>query len=160
MKNPAKFLRTHLSQPIERGINQFWAGFKLGRIRYRRFAIPRADVLADIATEDVPSHSAANLLGNRATLFDREIRDAPVGIELVGCNQCVGWAGIDASCTGTAAIGRGQIGLEFEGRQDNAQEKPRAQLLVQDAAVLANPTDAGVFGVHALDERTSIHVAT
>ena len=51
-KNLAKFFRTHLSQPIERGINQFWARLKIGRIRYRRFAIPRADVLADIAAVD------------------------------------------------------------------------------------------------------------
>jgi len=160
LKNLAKFFCTHLSQPIERRINQFWAGLKLGRIRYRRFAIPWADVLADIAAEDMPSHSVAHLFGNRAALFDREIGDTLVGVELVRCNQRVGWAGIDASCASTAAIGRGNIGLEFEGRQDNAQEQPRTQFLVEDAGVLADPADAGVFGVHALDERTSIHVAT
>ncbi len=59
-----------------------------------------------------------------ASLFDGEIRDAFVGVQLVGRKQCTGGTGIDTTGAGTAAIGGRQIGLKLKGCQDHAQEEP------------------------------------
>ena len=108
-KRPAEFFRAHLRQPVERRIHQLRPRLKLSGVRRRRFPVPRTNILADVAAEDVPPHPAAQFVirRKRAALFDREIRDALVGIELIRCDQCVSRAGVDAARATAAAIGRG-----------------------------------------------------
>ena len=55
--------------------------------------------------------------------------------------------------------GAGRSGEELERGEDHAEKQPRAELLIDDAGVLADPADAGVLGVDALDDRAGIDVA-
>src|ERR1700693_36271 len=159
-KGPVEFLHTHLRQPLERRFHQLLARLQLNRLSRRRFAVPGADILADVAPENMPPHPGAKLviLRNRAPLLDREIRDALVGMELIRRDQRVSRAGIDATRATAAAIRRRQIRREIERGKNHAEEKPRAQLLIEDARVLADPSDAGILRHHALDDRAGVDV--
>ena len=99
----------HLREPFEGGIDQAVAGLEFGRGGDRGFAIPGADVLADVAAEDVASHAVAQVLGDGAALFDGEIGNAAVGIELVGREKRVRGTGVEAASAGAAAVGRRQV---------------------------------------------------
>ena len=55
----------------------------------RGLPIPGTHVLADVAAENVPAHAFAQLFGNRAALFDGEIRDAFVRVQLVGARKAL-----------------------------------------------------------------------
>ncbi len=142
----------------KRGIDESFTRLKFGLIGRGSFAVPGADVLADVAAKDLVSHALAQFFGNGAALFDGEIRDAFVGVELVGRDNRVGRAGFDAASAGPAAVGRGKIWREFERGDDHAEKKPRANLLIDDAGVLADPAHAGVLGIDALDDRAGVDV--
>ena len=53
-----------------------WRGAKAGSSGHGRAPVPGADVLADVAAEDVRADSGAVLLGNRAAQLDGEVGDA------------------------------------------------------------------------------------
>src|ERR1700722_7756316 len=124
-KSRAKFFLADLRQPVERGIYQFGPGSEFRGGGCRSFPVPGADILADVAAEQVAPHTGSHLFGNFAALLDREIGNAQVGIELVGRDQRVGGAGLDAARAGATAVGRRQVRYEFERSQNHAQEKPR-----------------------------------
>ena len=52
----------------------------------------------------------------------------------------------------------GSSGVEGQARDEAPEEEPRAQLGVDDAAVLADPADAGVLRVDALLNGPGVHV--
>src|SRR4029077_5695858 len=79
----AEVFRRHLGPPLQCRVDEVFARLKFRGGAYRSFAVPRADVLADVAAEDVPAHAFAQFIRNRSTLFDAEIRDALVRVELV-----------------------------------------------------------------------------
>src|SRR3979411_756807 len=68
---------------------------------------------------------------------------------------CVNTAG-----AASAAVGSGSTCRKFQGGQDNSEEKPGAHFRVNDTRVLADPSDAGILCVNALQNRTSINVTT
>src|SRR5205807_9655209 len=110
----AKLLGFHFCDPLQGGIHESFTRLKLGSLRGRSSAVPRADILADVATKQVPAHTVTQFLGNGASLFDSEIRDALVRIEAVGAKESVGRARVETAGAGSAAIGSGQIGNKFQ----------------------------------------------
>ena len=153
-----KFFRGHFSEPGESRIDQARAGSEFGRSRGGSLAVPRANILADVAAEDVTAHARAEVLGNRPALLDREIRNALVGIELVGREDRIRRTSLDATRAGAAAIRSGQVGGKFERSEDHAEEEPRTFFLIDDAGVLADPAHAGVLGKDAFDDGAGIDV--
>ena len=125
------------------------------------FSIPRADVLADVAAEDLAADGGAEICGNASLLFDGEVRDAAGGIHLMRGDERVGGAGVDAAGAGAAAVGRdGKDCAVGDGdrRDDDAEQKPGAELLINDAGVLADPADAGAGCGGALDQGAGVDV--
>ena len=59
----------------------------------------------------------------------------------------------------SAAIGEVSAGRDGERGDDDAEQEPRAELLIDDAGVFADPADAGACGDGALDEGTGVDVA-
>ena len=118
----AKFLCWHFCQPIQRGIYQALARLEFRRARTWSLAVPGADILTDIASENVAADSVANLFGNCAPLFNREVRNAEISVELIRSQQCVRRAGVDAARAGSTAIRGGQIRLKLQ-RGKNHTEK-------------------------------------
>ena len=83
-------------------------------------------------------------------------------VHLVRGGEGVGGAGVDAARAGAATVGGGEcelVWLECEGRDDDGEEEPRAELLVEDAGVFADPADACIAGVDALDDGAGIDEA-
>ena len=72
----------------------------------RRVAIPRADVLADVAPEDVAAHRLTQFDGNAAAQFDGQVRDTASRVEDVGLDNRVRGAGINAKAAVPALIRR------------------------------------------------------
>src|SRR5436305_12221438 len=78
-----EILAAHRGNLLELGIHE-----SSSRLKFRGFcswlfgravrsaAVPRANILADVAAEDVVSHPGAHVFRNRAALFNGEIRDA------------------------------------------------------------------------------------
>src|SRR5580698_6546112 len=122
------------------------------------FTVPRANVLTNIAAEHVSSHAFAQFLGNIAALLDGQIRDATVGIQLVGRDERIGGAGINTARAGAAAVWSGKVRWKLERSDDDAKKEPRARLLIQNAGVFPDPSHAGVLGVYAFHYRTGVHV--
>ncbi len=98
--------------------------------------IPGANVLANIATEDVTAHRFAQSFRNAATKFDGQVGDAEARIHHVRIHERTGGAGIDAFGARAAEVGRGQLGRtecgwNIESRQNHAEKKPGAKSGVQ-----------------------------
>src|SRR5438045_684491 len=89
-----EILAAHRGNLLELGIHESrsWLKFRgfcswrFGRA-VRSAAVPRANILADVAAEDVVSHPGAHVFRNRAALFNGEIRDAAGGVELGRSHQ-------------------------------------------------------------------------
>src|SRR5579859_3266304 len=111
--------------------------------RQRRFPIPRAYILADIAAENVLPDASTHILGHGATQLDREIGNAAPGIDLIAwaCDR-LSRAGIDAACASPAAVRRRSIVLDLERRHHFAQEEPGSDLLVDQTGIFADPAQA------------------
>src|SRR5277367_6179629 len=132
------------------------------RIASGRFSIPGADVLADVAAEDLAADGGTEIFRDASLLLDCEVGDAAGGIHLVRGDEGVGGAGVDAAGAGAAAVGRDveyDAVSDWNGRDNDAEEEPGAELLVDDAGVLADPADAGAGRSGALDEWAGVDVA-
>src|SRR4030066_1334886 len=79
---------------------------------------PWTNHLAVVAAVDAVSDERPQLDRYRPAQFDSEIGDATSGVELVGCDDCLGRADVDAGLAGAAMVGggggygEGQIGIK------------------------------------------------
>ena len=83
--------------------------------RLRRLAIPRADLLTDVAAEDMVPHARRELGGDLALVLYAEIADAAAGIEHVGLREGLGRTVFQAGAAASAAI-RDRFGCDAQGR--------------------------------------------
>src|SRR6516225_7444458 len=72
---------------------------------WRGLAVPRADFLANVATENPIAHWLAQLFDDRTAQLNGQIADAPPCVERTGAGEGVGWAGVQASGAGAAMVG-------------------------------------------------------
>src|SRR5712671_4019105 len=103
-------------------------------LRYRgnRCApVPRANVLADVAAENMISHRLAELLRDGAAQFDGQVGDALSGIHDVGLR----WTSVKATPAAPAQVRRRQLvrperRFEIESGENYTQKKEGAEHLV------------------------------
>src|SRR5271157_4382474 len=157
-KDFAELIDAKPRQPFELGVDQLRPRLEFRHPADRSFTVPRANILADVASEDLSSDASAQFFRDRAALLDGEIRNALGGVELIRRGKRIRRTNIETARAGAAAVRRRQIGCQFQRSEHHAEEKPRAQLLVQDAGVLANPANSRALGEDALDHRTSVNV--
>src|ERR1035437_3256295 len=127
---------------------------------HRRAAVPRTNLLADVASEDVPAHPVAMLLRNRASQLDREVRNAapriqrplPFTIQYDRFRR----TRVDASRARPAAVRRWTARLQLQRRHDLAQKKPRPQRLMNQARILPDPSQARLSRVTSFQQRRRI----
>src|SRR5712672_3553013 len=139
------------------------ARFKICECSDRGVAIPRTDILANIAAEDMPPHGFAQLCRNRATQFNREIRDAAARVENVGLDNGGGRARIDAQTAIPTKISRRSSGRaerlrQIERRYDYPKERPRPRFFVDETRVLRQPSEPRVFCRNSFDDRAGIYI--
>jgi len=118
--------------------------------------VPGADVLANVAAEEVGAEGALKIRRSLLAGLDGPVGDAAVAFEfptLGAFDDSGGGAGVDAAGAGAAAVwwGRAVIG-DREGKKEFAEEKPGSAGFVDEAGVFADPAEAGRAGVAALEQ--------
>ena len=91
-----------------------------------RIAVPGADELAVIASENAVAHGWSQRFRDAATVFDRQVGDAASGIELTRAGNRLCRANRDAGRATSAQIFDRWCLVHREGKvgQDLAQEEP------------------------------------
>src|SRR5687767_9782166 len=129
------------------------------RIRGRRCRlVVRTDLLTDVAAIHLRADCRVILRRHFTAMFNRQVRQAPRGIEHARFDERAGRARLQASGAAAALLEPLAVGLESERCDDLAEEKPRPELGVDQTRVLANPAQPGVLRVNPLLNRTAIHV--
>src|SRR5262245_3015741 len=88
--------------------------------RVARLGVPGADILADVAAEDVVSDPIAQLLGNRSALLDGQVSNAAPRIELPRRNDGLCRAGVDAASAATAPVRRWRTAICLQRGENSA----------------------------------------
>src|SRR5260370_5285078 len=177
-KNPAEFFLRKRGEPLQPRRKQRGAIFhflfsifalrlntpwlKCRELRHRRLAIPRANVLADVAADDRVSHLRPQLLWDRPTQLDREVGNALARIQHVRRCKRLRGASIQTQPAIPAQISsrrfaRRKRRWEFKRSDNHTKKQPRAKLLVDQAPVFRQPAASRPFGGTSLCERTRIH---
>ncbi len=130
----------------------------LRRLGHGGAAIPRADVLTDVAAVHQGAHRGAKVRRGRLAQLDRQVRDAARGVDRAGRDDGAGGTRRQARRALAALVEARLVGLERQARDEASEEQPRTQLGVDHAAVLADPADAGVLRVDALLDRPGVDV--
>ena len=125
---------------------QFRAGFERLFLMRGGFPVPRADLLADIATENPVLKFVFIFLRQFTLGFNGMVRDAPACVEQTGCEDGTGRAGIDSTGAAPAEIVDLLLFvLQFQVSDDLADENEGADLWVDQAGILPDPAQAGFF---------------
>src|SRR5215467_12996214 len=75
-KGFTKLLQVETGQPLQLRIHKCPQGLKFSNAGNGRAPVPWTDVLADVATEHLPSNAGAKFLRYPAALFDCQVRNA------------------------------------------------------------------------------------
>src|SRR5690625_2112523 len=106
------------------------------------FPVPRADILADVASENPILNHLFFIRADLLLELNRQIGDAFASIHTVGFGDRIGRACIDAPGAGSAVIADGSIIDKGDINDHLSDKKPRAVLFVQDVAVFTHPSDS------------------
>src|SRR5262245_52520299 len=99
-------------------------------------------------------------LGNRRSQFDCQIRKASIRIKDTRLDQRTRRTRLEAACATAALLEPLRIRLERQRADDLAKEQPRSDLAIDQARVLADPSDSGVLRVHALLNGSRVDVGS
>src|SRR5258708_1114523 len=121
--------------------------------------VPRTDVLADVDTKDVVYHLVSEFQRNLTTLFNCQVSDAAAGVQLARGDNGVRGTSVNASSATSAAVRYRDSWREIERSKYDSQKKEGAQLGMDQAGILANPTEARILGVDTLHDGPCIDVA-
>src|SRR5437764_1422236 len=102
----AKLLRRDLRKLPEIRVHERRIGVQIRIHCQRRSAIPRTDILADVAPKNVASNALPHLFRNRATLLNREVCDTAGCIESLGSDKRLCRTRVDAPRAAATAVGR------------------------------------------------------
>ena len=131
-------------------------GSRLVRPPFLDAAVPRADVLADVAAVDRRAEVLAVLLGNRAGPLRRP-GEAPVRVEHAGVVERPGRAGLDAERAGAAVSDERRRRLELDVGDERPEHDPRAVAARDQHRVLPVEAEAGAGGCLPVDVLVRVH---
>src|SRR5579859_7051895 len=120
----AEFFGGHFRQPVQTWVHQAGARAKFLSAGHGSLPVPGANILADIAAKDMAADARAQIFGDRAALFDGQVRDATIGIKLIRSDDGLGGTGLNAAGASAAAVRSRQIGREIERGKDHAKKEP------------------------------------
>ena len=125
-------------------------------MRGREF-IPGADCQAIITTIDAIAHGLAELLRDRAVMFDREVGDAAPRIQPIGRREGLGGADIKAARARAAMINFCRISAEIERGVNLAQKQPGPMGAGDKIGVLTLPAQTRLLRQGFFHHRCGIH---
>ena|SRR5438093_799866 len=124
----------------------------------RRLTIPGADILTDIATEEMMTDTGSILFRNFAAQFDRRVRNALPAVENIGFENGARRTGIDAARAGPAAVRDGSVVGQFKIGNDATKKQPRAGFLIDDTRILSEPAHARILRIDPFEEWAGIDI--
>src|SRR5690606_7375825 len=127
-------------------------------VAHGRATVPGADVLTDIAPIHMMTDCGGACSRQIAAMLDRQVRQTPPRVELIGLDDGAGRTGLDAGRARAAPIGDRDVGLERQVRDALAEEEPRPQPLIDETRVLADPAESGPCRDRLLGDRPGVHV--
>src|SRR5262245_20098895 len=119
-----KIFTAHASQVFQQWVHLGRVGLYVRLSGEVAFAIPRTDVLANIAAEDMVPHLWAKLFWNSTLELDSQIGNTAPGIEHVGFQERLGWAGLQAARACPAVVERRTVILQSDGQDKLSQQQP------------------------------------
>jgi hypothetical protein len=122
--------------------------------------IPRADILAVVASEDSATYSWPELSRDETSQFNGEIRNAKTTVHDMGSNDGVGRTGRDAPVAGAAVVPFATVWGKLDRYQDLAEKKPRAPLPGNEIRMFPEPSKTGCGRVALFQKRTRIDVGS
>lgn len=111
----------------------------------RRFLIPGANILADIATQKpIPHLFTQRLIRRKDTpCFQGEVTDAKPGIESMGGHQGTSWTSLQASGASSAMVcGKGVIGGKGIRGEKARQKEMTSPLGINQEGIFSNPAQS------------------
>src|SRR5262245_28030148 len=106
----------------------------------RRPRVPRANVLANVTAEDPIDNAGAQFARHFITQFNREVTDAPRGVEYIRLRKRLGRTSIEACAAGSAMIGfMRRVVVQLNIGQQCRKEKPAAYVSIKQQRVLTDP---------------------
>src|SRR6266566_3521206 len=137
-----------------------WHEAGIGRCA-READVPGTDILTDVATEQPIADLGSLRVGELAAMLDRQIRNARSRVEIARSDEGIGRTGIEAAAACPAAVRfEGEIRFQRCIGQDDADERERPELWMDQHHVLPNPSEARELCELALGNWTGIDVAT
>src|SRR5689334_11871605 len=108
------------------------------RIGAREVAVPWADFVANVASEDPVAELRTQLAWNRAAIFDRLVGDAEIGTHHVAVGERASRTEIEASPAGAAMLAiRFRARLELDVGKNLGEKKVRAMIAIEEHGVFA-----------------------
>src|SRR5947209_5014558 len=86
--------------------------------------VPRTNVLADVATENVMANAFTKLQRNLAAFFNGEVSDAAAGIHLAGCEDGLRRTCINTARAASTTVGSGNIRRQLQRCEHYAEKDP------------------------------------
>ena len=123
----------------------------------RRLVRSRAGLLADVAAEDVVADPLLDVIRDRAAVLDRPVGEASARVEDARLDEGLRRAGLQASDAGAASLGDRLVGRKVEVGQDLGEQEIGARLRIDQAAVLADPSQARLGRERPFGEGSRIH---
>ena len=147
LKTRSKSFSSSEASHSNAGFTSSSRGSSSGSCRDRRFTIPRANILADIAAKDLPPHARHQFRCNRTLVFDSQIRNALRRIHLVRRDQRASGTRIEAPRACPAMILDQQLRCflfwtEIQRGQQHREKSKRSQLRMNEAGVLSRPSQS------------------
>src|SRR2546426_9201247 len=139
-----EFALVHARECVEIRSRDFGSRRKRRILRRARKAhIPGTHVLADVTAEEPIAHLLALRLRKLSVVLDREIRDTRPRIEIARPDECLCRARIETAPARAAAVRfERQIRREVGVRQNDADERERADLGMDEHHVLTDPSES------------------
>ncbi len=141
-------------QPVDKvGCRPFRPSLEFGETAWRGFAVPGADVLADVAAIDPAVKLRRGRIGHHPAMLDRPVTDAAPGVELVRSYERFGRTSVEAARARSAVIGFVRpVVSELDVDEQSAQKREAPETPADEHRVLADPAQAGQPGEVTLQE--------
>ena len=120
--------------------------------------VPRTNREAIVAAIDPIADGWAEFDRDRAFQFNGQIGNAEPRIELERAGDRPGRAGLQTTGAGATAIPFWRVRLQFQRRDDFAEENPIAEPAADEIGVFADEAEAGALRQVAFEQRTRVHI--
>jgi len=121
-------------------------------------AIPGADCLAIIASEDPAMERIPDVRGKLSPVFDGPVADTAVTVEDSGSREGLSGAGFEATGTLATVIRMRGISRGLQRGQDDAQKGPGTEVFIDEKGIFPGPAQTCLLRPITFQNRSGVHL--